>query len=242
MYHDFVHLVIYSAQGVNQMNEIWYAHLGWIAAACLISFAISGIFSGLLRWRRDIFLAPYIGLTLLFLYAYLQWSGLSVVTLLRHNWVWGVVGAGILSIITIKNVLSQPASPRSKGFRLAFDLLWSGFLYGLTDALLLSVLPVLATWQAFTLLGWTINAPGRILMSILAILASILVTSAYHVGYLEFRGKRMITANVGNSVMTLGYLLTSNPLAAMICHSAMHMTAVLHGPARVVQLPPHDPA
>jgi hypothetical protein len=141
--------------------------------------------------------------------------------------------------VTIRNVLSQPASPRSKGFNLAFDLLWSGFLYGLTDALLLSVLPVVATWQAFTLLNWTASWSGKIAVGVFAVLANVLVTSAYHWGYSEFRGKRIITANVGNSVMTLGYLVTSNPLAAMLCHPAMHIAAVLHGPALVAQLPPH---
>jgi hypothetical protein len=105
--------------------------------------------------------------------------------------------------------------------------------------LLLSVLPVVATWQAFTLLGWTVSGPGRILVALLAILASALVTSAYHYGYVEFKGKKLIAANVGNTAMTLGVLLTNNPLAALLCHPAMHIAAVLHGPAQVVQLPPH---
>lgn len=224
------------------MNTVWYLYLGWIAAAGLLGFAISVVFSATLRLPRNIYLIPYIGFTFLFFYAYARWSELSIVDLIRHNWVWGVIGAIILSIVTIKNVLSQPASPRAKGFRLAFDLVWSGFLYGLTDALLLSVLPVLATWQAFTLLNWTASWPGKILVGVFAVLASMLVTSAYHWGYTEFRGKRIITANVGNSVMTLGYLITSNPLAAILCHPAMHMAAVLHGPALVAQLPPHDPS
>ena len=224
------------------MNTVWYAHLGWIIAAGLLGFVISFAFSALLRLPRDIFLVPYIGFTLLFLYAYTRWSGLSIQDLILHNWIWGIMGAMILGIITIRNVLSQPTSPRSKGLNLAFDLLWSGFLYGLTDGLLLSVFPVIATWQAFTLLDWTANGPGRILVALLTILSSMFVTSAYHFGYIEFRGKRLITANVGNTVMTLGVLITSNPLAAMLCHSAMHMAAVLHGPALVIQLPPHDPA
>ena len=221
------------------MNTIWYAHLGWIAAAGLLGFAITLIFSALLRLPRDIFLVPYIGFTLLFLFAYIRWSGLSIQDLILHNWVWGVIGAIVLGIVTIRNVLSQPTSPRSKGFHLCFDLLWSGFLYGLTDGLLLSVFPIMATWQAFTLLDWTATGPGRILVALLAILASMFVTSAYHFGYIEFRGKTLMTANIGNTVMTLGVLVTSNPLAAMLCHAAMHMAAVLHGPARVVQLPPH---
>ena len=222
------------------MNTIWYTYLGWVVAAGLLGFVISAVFAGMLHLRRDIFLIPYIGATLLFLYAYTRWSGLSLSNLVRHNWIWGVIGATIVGIITIRNVLSQPASPRAKGFRLVFDLLWSGFLYGATDGLLLSALPVVATWQAFTLLNWTDNWPGKILVAIFTILASMLVTSAYHIGYPEFQGRKLITANMGNTVMTLGYLLTNNPLAAVLCHAAMHMAAVLHGPALVVQLPPHD--
>jgi hypothetical protein len=222
------------------MNTIWYAHLVWIIAASALGFAVAFIFSGLLRMPRNTFLIVFIGSTLLFFYAYIVWSGLSIGEQLRHNWVWGVIGAVILAVLTIRHVLSQPASPRSKGFRLAFDLLWSGFLYGMTDAVLLSVLPVLATWQAFTLLGWTATWPGQILVAVVAILANALVTSAYHLGYPEFRGQKIVTANVGNTAMTLGYLLTNNPLAAVLCHAAMHMAAVLHGPDLVVQLPPHN--
>jgi hypothetical protein len=221
------------------MNTVWYLYLGWIVAGSLLGFATSVIFAGILRLPRRIFLIPYIGIMSLFFYAYARWSELSIADMLKHNWVWGVIGAVILGVITIRNVLSQPASPHSQGFTLAFDLLWSGFLYGLVDALLLSVLPVLATWEAFDLLGWTDSAPGRVLVALLAILASMLMTSAYHVGYPDFRGRRLITANVGNTFMTLGYLLTSNPLAAMLCHPAMHMAAVLHGPELVTQLPPH---
>jgi hypothetical protein len=72
------------------MNKVWYIYLGWIVAAGVLGFAISGIFAGALRLPRNIYLIPYIGLAGLFLYAYARWSGLSIVNLLRHNWQWGV--------------------------------------------------------------------------------------------------------------------------------------------------------
>jgi hypothetical protein len=102
-----------------------------------------------------------------------------------------------------------------------------------------SQLPVLATWQAFSALNWTANWPGKILVGIIAMLASVLVTTAYHFGFPEYRGTGMMGPVIGNTTMTLGYLLTSNPLAAIFSHVAMHVTAVLHGPASVMQLPPH---
>jgi len=119
------------------------------------------------------------------------------------------------------------------------DLLWSGVAYGSMDALLLTVLAILATWQAFTLLNWTSNLLGKILVGAIALLASVLVTTAYHFGYPEYRSAGMIGPVIGNTSMTLGYLLTNNPLAAIFSHIAMHVAAVLHGPASVIQLPPH---
>jgi hypothetical protein len=221
------------------MNNIWYAYLGWIIAAGLLGFAISRFFAGVLHLPRNLYLIAYIGISGLFFYAYTQWSGSSIAELLLHNWVWGLVSALLLAVFLIRNVLSQPISSRATGFPLLLDLLWSGIAYGLTDALLLTVLPVFATWQAFTLLNWTVTWPGRILVGVIAMFASILVTAAYHLGYPEYRGNGMRGPVIGNTTMTLGYLLTSNPLAAILSHIAMHIAAVLHGPASVIQLPPH---
>jgi hypothetical protein len=200
---------------------------------------ISFIFAGVLRLRRRVYLIPYIGLSSLLFYAFARWSGLSIGEITRHHWVWGLVGAALLAVFTVKNVLSQPVSSRSEGISLALDILWSGVIYGLADALLLSVLPVLATWQAFTLLNWTANWPGKILVGGVALIASLLVTVAYHLGYPEYQRKGLVEPVIGNSVMTFGYLLTNNPLAAILSHIAMHIAGVLHGPASVVQLPPH---
>lgn len=221
------------------MTLAWYTFLGWITGAALLGFAIAFIFARALRLPRNLYLIPYIGLSGLFLYAYTRWSRLSIAELIRHHWVWGLVGAILLATWTVKNILSQPASARSEGFTLGLDLLWSGVIYGLTDALLLSVFPVLATWQAFTLLDWTTNWPGKILVGILAILASLLVTIAYHLGYPEYHGKGLLGPVIGNTTMTLGYLVTNNPLTAILSHMAMHIAGVLRGPASVVQLPPH---
>lgn len=219
--------------------KAWYEHLGWVLAAGVLGFALSMIFSSILRLPRNWFLIPYIGISTLFLYAYVRWSGCSIRELLVHNWIWGLAGAVLLALFTVKNILSQPVSPHSTGLSLVFDLLWSGVAYGLTDALLLTVLPVFATWQAFTALNWTGSLPGKILVGVIAMLASVLVTISYHFGYLEYRGTGIAGPVIGNSAMTLGYLLTNNPFAAILSHIAMHIAGVLHGPASVMQLPPH---
>jgi hypothetical protein len=221
------------------MNKVWYAYLGWIMLAGLLGFVISFSFARIVRLPRRIYLIPYVVLSGLFFYAFVRWSEISLGALLRHHWVWGVTGGILLAIFTVNNVLSQPASARTGGFSLGLDILWSGMIYGLTDALLLSVLPVFAAWQAFNLLNWTASWPGKILVAGLAAIASVLVTVAYHLGYPEYQGQRLFGPVIGNTAMTLGYLLTNNPLAAVLSHIAMHIAGVLRGPDSVVQLPPH---
>ncbi|HLO31202.1 MAG TPA: hypothetical protein VK249_18780 [Anaerolineales bacterium] len=231
-----------SLPGIAQplMERGWGTYILWVPAAALIGFAIAAIFAGVLHLPRSIYLIPYVGLVSLFFYAFLRWSGLSVINLLRHNWVWGVVGAVLLGMWTVNNILSQPASPRGEGLWLVGEILWIGVVYGLIDALLLSVLPVLATWGAFSDLGWTGHWWGKILVGFIAILLSLVVTVVYHLGYPECRiAGGLVGPALGNGAMTLGYLLTNNPISAIFSHIAMHIAGVLQGPASVLQLPPH---
>lgn len=236
----FVQLTSSIGSASQAAQRVWWGHLIWIPAAAALGFAIASIFSGSLRLSRSIFLIPYVILGGLFVFAYWRWSGISVIELVKHNWVWGLAGAALVGAFVVRNVLSQPVSPHTTGLRLAFDLLWSGVVYGGMDALLLSVLPVLATWQAFQSLGWTASLPGKILVGAIALLLSLLVTVCYHLGFAEYRqAPGVVGPSIGNGVMSLGYLLTNNPITAIFSHIGMHIAGVLHGPAAVMQLPPH---
>ena len=222
------------------VERAWWSYLVWIPAAAILGYAIASIFSSWLHLPRNLFLVPYVLLAGLFLYAYHQWSGLSMAGLLRQNWIWGLIGAVLFGLFVVRNVLSQPVSAVSTGPTLIFDLLWSGVLYGGMDALFLSVLPVLATHQAFAILGWTGSWPGKIMVSVIALLFSLFITISYHWGFAEYHQPGGIAGpTIGNGVMSLGYLLTNNPLTAVFSHMSMHIAGVLHGPASVMQLPHH---
>jgi hypothetical protein len=222
------------------MSKSFALNFGWIVAAALLGFAISAVFAGMFRLPRNIYLIFYLALAGPFLYGFGRWSNLSVGELIRHNWVWGLVGAALIGAFTVRNVLSQPASPHPQGLALVFDIFWSGIVYGGLDALFLSVLPVLAAWQAFSALGWTHSLGGKILVGAIALVASLSVTVAYHLGYPEYRTPGAVMGpSIGNGVMSLGYILTANPLTAVLSHIAMHIAGVLHGAASVIQLPPH---
>ncbi len=216
-----------------------WSHLLWVLAAAILGFVIAAVFAGQLHLERSLYLGVYAILVNAFLYGYIRWSGIEVGRLLRYHWQWGLIAAALAGTFVVINVWSQPASPSPQGGELVFDLLWLGVVYGTVDALLLSVLPILATWRAFSALGWTKTWPEKVMVGILAMVASLLVTAAYHLGYTEFQGPQVVSPLIGNGVMSLAYLLTMNPLGAVLSHIAMHVAAVLHGISTTIQLPPH---
>lgn len=222
------------------MSKVFVLNFGWILAAALLGFAVAAIFAGMFHLPRNIYLVIYLVLVAPFLYSFVRWSNLSISELLRHNWIWGLVAAVLIGVFTVRNILSQPASTHSQGLSLVFDLAWLGVVYGTLDALFLSVLPVLATYQAFSAFGWTGTLPGKVLVGVIALVASLVVTVAYHLGYPEYRvAGGVMGPSIGNGVMSLGYILTNNPISAVFSHIAMHIAGVLQGPATVMQLPPH---
>lgn len=138
------------------------------------------------------------------------------------------------------NVRGQETGTRPGGMGLAWDIRLLGGVCGPVGALLLNVLPVLATWRALAWLGWTEGVRGKVVAGVLAMLASAVVVVAYHSGYIELRGSDVKHPLVGNGIMSLGYILTNNPIAAVGSHIARHIAAMLQGTDQSLQLPPHS--
>lgn len=220
-------------------TTIWWHHFIWILLAGGLGFAVAAIFAGWLQLPRRLFLIPYVALSGVFLAAYFVWSGTDFATLLEQGWVWGVVAGTLVGLLMVVNVRAQPTSRQASGGELALDLAWLGLAYGLVDALFLNVMPVLAAWNGLAVLGWTTSWGGKVASGAIALAASLAVTLAYHVGYPEFRNKRAGLVLIGNSLITLAYLVSSNPLGAIIAHVLMHLAAVVRGPETTIQLPPH---
>ena len=210
----------------------------WVAAAGGAGLVSSGLFAGVLGLGRRAFVAAFAALALPLIVEHGRREGVRPLPHLARRWRAGLIGGLVLGAILVGNVISQPSSPAPAGTALAADLLWLGVAYGIVDALLLSVLPVLAVYgsqPAHHLAG----ATGRLRWGAAALLASLTVTALYHVGFPEFRGLALVRPLIGNGLITLGYLVTGNPLTPLVAHVLMHGAAVLHGAETTVQLPPH---
>lgn len=217
----------------------WQTELAWVGGAAGLGFAVTTITSSWLRLPRGwvvLVLAIAVGA---FVTGYLRRSGLDARAMLRRRWVWAATRGALLGTILVIFFLQPDPSSRDEGRRLAFDLIWLGVVYGIFDALLLNVVPMTAAWRAATSLGWTATWPGRVAGALLTLAANLLVTTAYHLGYSEFRGPAVSDPIGSNLLIGLGYVLAPNPLTSLIGHVILHVAAVLAGTEGPVQLPPH---
>ena len=130
----------------------------------------------------------------------------------------------------------QPSGPRPQGWRLAATLAWEGVVYGSTEGLLLSVLPVLVTWQAFAAHGWTSGIGRSLVAGTAAMGASLAVIVVHHLGYRGFHSRAALApVMVGCGLLSLAYLLTASPLAAVGGHILLHTALNLRG----TEMPPY---
>jgi hypothetical protein len=223
----------------SERRSSWLGQLLWLLAAAVVGFGISALFSSVLGLPRPWFLAAYLAIVSGFLYGYVRSSGLDPGQLLRRSWLRGLIGAVLLGAIMAWSMQRQPASPPPDGVGLLVALGWLGLVYGLLDSLLLNVMPVVAARRMFEQLGRTGSLPGRVAAGPAGLLASLVVTATYHLGFAEFRGSGLVAPLLGNGVMTLGYLLAGNPITAIVAHVVLHVASVLHGVDTTVTLPPH---
>ena len=210
----------------------------WILAAAALGFASAFLFAEVMKLDRSSFVLLHGLLVAGFVTLYAFKSGFKLLHQVRRRWLAGVLGGLVVGLALMKQVASQPESLRPHGADLLFAVAWYGLVYGTVDALLLSVVPVLALY-GFRSAEDLSRSGGRLRWAGVALVGSAIVTAAYHLGFPEFRGPALIQPLVGNAAITLAYLVTGNPLAAVISHVLMHVAAVWHGMETTVQLPPH---
>jgi Type II CAAX prenyl endopeptidase Rce1-like len=210
----------------------------WTLLAGALGFTISFVFSSLLHFSRPLFLVPHTLAVSGFVILYARTERISPRIQLARLWRLGVVAGIALGVLLIRQVFSQPGSASPHGLALAGALTWYGVVYGVVDTLLLSVIPVLSLYGSRP--AEELQRPGaRWRWGLVALLGSAIVTAMYHAGFAEFRGPQLVQPVIGNTLITLAYLLTGSPLAAIVSHVLMHMAAVVHGMALTSQLPPH---
>jgi hypothetical protein len=210
----------------------------WTLAAAAVGVLSSSVFSSALQWPRPTFIGAHAVLTAALVLLYVRSERMSVTRQIARRWKAGLIVGLFIGAVIVRSVLQQPASPPPEGPALGGALLWYGVVYGVADALLLSVVPVLTIYGTQPTETMS-DAGARFRWALVALVASAVVAALYHLGFAEYRSARVLQPVLGNSIITLSYLLSGNPVAPIVAHVMMHGASVLHGMETTVQLPPH---
>jgi hypothetical protein len=216
----------------------WFGALGWLTAIAAASFLVAWVLTSRLGVRRTPYILILALLTGGLTWGYLAWSDTSLSGFATNRWGWGLLGAAVAGTALARLSRHQPRGPRPQGRRLTATLAWEGVLYGSTEGLLLSVLPVLVTWQGFAAYGWTSGIGRSLVAGIVAMGASLTVIVVHHLGYRGFHNRAALgPVMVGCGLLSLAYLLTASPLAAVGGHIILHTALSLRG----TEMPPYAP-
>jgi len=212
----------------------WASSLLWLAGIALAAFLVTWVLTDRLRMHRTLYIGALAGMTGALTAAYLLWTG-SGTDVLSNRWTWGILGAvvaGSLLDVVVGRTFGhgQPKALTAAG------LLWESGIYGVAEGLLLSVLPVLVTWQVFVAVGW--NTGWRAFFgAVAALLASVVVIVMHHLGYEEFRNARKLRqAIIGCGVLSVVYLVVGSQITATLGHILLHTGLLRTGEV----LPPNE--
>ena len=207
-------------------------NLLWFVGVVITAFLASWFLTERMHFGRTLYVGALAVVTGAVTAGYLSWSGLGV-EFWTNNWAWGLVGAGVtatvLTLLLSRMIVPSGSHPNSVGF---VQVAWDSVVYGAAEGVLLSVLPLVIVWQAA--MGQNVGAMGS---GVLALAASLVVIVVHHLGYADFRGKKMRQALIGCVPLSLSYLLTGSPIAAIGAHIVLHYVAMRRG----MELPPAEP-
>ena len=210
----------------------WAGGVVWLAGVAVASFLVTWVITDRIGIGRAVYVGVLAAVTGGLAVGYQLWSG-SAGDFWTNQWPWGILGAlvagGALAAAARRLPIATHAHPDATGAR----FLWEAAIYGSAEGLLLSVLPVVITWQALTALGW-----GGVAAGAAALAASAIVIVVHHLGYAEFRSRRMVFALVGCLPLSLAVLLTGSAVAAIGGHIILHAAMIRRG----VELPPQAAA
>jgi len=216
----------------------WSAGLLWLAGITGAAFLVSWLLSDLRPTRRVFYIPALSVVTGALTAGYLAWGG-GGVSFWTNRWGYGLVGAVVAGIFLTAVLRRGRVRSSEPGSITAGTLGWDGLVYGAAEGLLLSVLPVLVVYQMLFSNGWD-GGWSLFGAATLALVASIVVIVAHHLGYPDFRSSRvkMGQAILGCGVLSLAYLLTASVIAPILAHAALHVAVTRFG----MELPPHEEA
>lgn len=215
-------------------------HGSWFVVGLVLAFALPFFLTDLLHLPRDLYYGLYAVAVVGFFVSWARSTGQRLSRMMRRKVALatglGLLFGGVLALLVVR---TEPATAGPHGLELAAAVLWRGIVYGAADGLLLSAFPILVVVAATRGSRVRRRYRGRVLIGAVALLASLLMTTVYHLGYADFRSAKLAKPVTGDLIWSVPTLITLNPVGAPIAHAGLHVAAVLHAYDTDTYLPPH---
>ena len=208
----------------------WAGSLLWLIALAAVAFLVAWLPGNRTPIGRTAYIGVLTVVTAAFTAGYVAWLGVGLTDLVTARWGWGLAAAPVAGAFLVFGMRRLPGSGTRPSGR---TFLWEGVVYGVSEGVLLSVLPVLMTWQ----LVHSLEGPWLARWT-LPMVASVIVVVVHHLGYWEYRNRLLVPISVGCGLLSLGYLVTASPIAATLGHVLGHASGLQRG----VEMPPHPHA
>src|SRR5687768_15637010 len=143
----------------------------WVIWAGIAGLVSSVVFSSVLELARGPFVLAHVTVVGVLYGMLRRRSGLDVMAGFRVRPVAAVIVGLVIGLVLAMSIRRLPPGFTPHGLSLVFALTWYGVVYGVADAMLLTVAPVIAVRGA-----------------VAGLAGSLLVTALYHLGFDEFRG------------------------------------------------------
>jgi formate/nitrite transporter FocA (FNT family) len=198
----------------------------WYAAAAVLFFAVPFVGTDWLGLQPDLFYLGYFTVALVFFTTFVVRHAAELRELWSLNlWQSLAVGAVVGATLAI-GIFQQTGTAHASGWRFGFEIAWRGVVYGCVDALTLMVFPATVAYLAMH--RNRTGARRKAAFAGLTLVLSMIVTATYHLGYTEFRDQTIRYPEIGAVMANIPTALTGNPVGAVITHTTMHVSAVIH--------------
>ena len=189
---------------------------GWVPGS-VVGFVVPFLFADVLQLPRDLYYGVYIAAVLVFFVLWARTTGQRLDVMVRRRWRLAVVlGLVIAARPRFRRRAHRARQPAAlEGLALAWAVLWRGVAYGAADGLLLSAFPILAVFAAAEDSEHCAGAgPSTLAVGAVALLASMVMTTVYHLGYPDFRSPMLVRPVAADFVWSVPTLVTLNPIGA----------------------------
>ncbi len=210
----------------------------WLIGGALLFFAVPFVGTDLVGLQPDLYYLVYFTVAVAWFAAFLATYRAELHDLWRVNLPWSLLVGTVAGVAVAAIVFGQAGTDHPDGWRWWFAIGWRGVVYGSVDALTLFVFPAAVAYLLMH--GNRRGALRKVGYAGLVLALSLLVSTAYHLGYPEYRDADLRSPLIGTVMASSATVLTGNPMGAFLTHDIAHVSAAVHayggGPTQM--LPP----